>query len=185
MFIKNVSMLKNGISCSRCHVEMFSIETPFGSDYVTCPLCEHWSEHGGSSDIISDILDKREKETGIEEDLLYYCEKCNIMFRVGCTHAVNGCTDDVYHAELIKSYKVENKVLLEMLKQTFLPNELNSIIYEYLFDTFIGMPKFTSLKECEQIFQNLTLNWYCTCNKSNSQCSKGVYTHRYSCIISP
>jgi len=174
-------MPKNGIPCCKCRVEMFSIETPYGADYVTCPLCKYWNIQGDVSDIISDILEKREKETGIEEYTPYYCEKCNIMFRFGCTHAVNGCTDDIYHAELIKSYRVENQDFRrEILGKTFLPSELNNIIYKYLFDIFIGMPKFESLKECESIFPNLTLNWNCTCNKSNSQCSKG-YTHRYSC----
>lgn len=53
-----------GVKCLSCKENIHAITFPCGADYVTCPLCENF-------------LDWK------------YCPDCKIVFKTGCTHAVN------------------------------------------------------------------------------------------------
>ena len=70
------------------------VETPYGGDYLTCPLCQS----------MTDI----DTENNFGDNVYHYCEKCNILFTLCCTHIERGCTDDVYFAKLITSFTNNN-----------------------------------------------------------------------------
>lgn len=86
------------LSCPRCRTRGHFVETPFGGDQVTCPFC------GQSSDLIDEDTD-----VDCAEDTLRYCAGCRVVFDYGCTHASNGCTDDVCHAVLVDSYELDGR----------------------------------------------------------------------------
>lgn len=80
--------------------------TPSGADYTTCPLCGQNiddNDSDNSAEIVNDNNTKIDDNNNNSEYCLY-CNKYGIVFRDGCIHAMNGCTDSVYYAQLI--YKV-------------------------------------------------------------------------------
>lgn len=81
----SISLLK-GFPCDLCEKVFFTIRTEegYGVMYYTCPICN------------------RQSDSEIENDLgdYHYCETCKIIFDICCTHAVNGCTCDIYYARL-------------------------------------------------------------------------------------
>lgn len=83
---------KNGIPCSRCEQKMFAIETPDGADYNTCPLCG---------------MPESESDEDVEREY-YFCGDCGIVFDLAGTHAMNGCTDNIYYAEIVESITIDN-----------------------------------------------------------------------------
>lgn len=141
-----------GIKCHKCHMKMFACETPSGGDYTTCPICDNI---GGNIDFILD------KDTGkkiiISEDDYYldgyrdhYCDRCHTLYDLGCRHCESGCTDDIYHGMLVSSIKCGDK-------------------------QYDGMPIFESIDHCRQVLPNFVLNWYCTCQNNQYDCTKAHY----------
>ena len=125
-----------GISCDRCDDAMFISLTPSGADYTTCPIC-------GIGDSYVDY-------NYDENHDFHYCDHCNIVYKLGCTHGVNGCTDDTYYAELVNGFKIGNM-------------------------EYSGMPVFNSYKECLDLINNYELYWVCTCKGNCSDCPKSAY----------
>lgn len=74
------------VKCVRCSKLGCFSTTPFGADYNTCPVCNYMTDADFESD-------------------LCWCSNCYIVYDLGCKHANNGCTDDVYNAHLITLYK--------------------------------------------------------------------------------
>lgn len=95
-----------GVKCSRCKMNIFALETPCGADYSTCPICESpcASYVHGDHKLIGKFEDLQD-----EYDIDEYCCDCNIVFSSGCTHGVNGCTDNIYYGMLVKEYKYADK----------------------------------------------------------------------------
>lgn len=128
------------IKCFKCNTNGFYCETPQGADYNTCPLCGHHDFYQGSY-----IYNKKlhEKYFGLniddnEEDYLKYsfCEKCKIIFDVGCVHGSNGCTDNVYNGHFISKYKYNNVEYIGMPQ------------FDSIDEWFNEMPKIEILKWC-------------------------------------
>jgi hypothetical protein len=124
--MKNIICIKGLSNCSYCHMDGFFCETPSGSDYHTCPCC-------GKPDfkylVTSEArFTKRLNLTNTEQLTKYdflkkeeydddmrntfdFCDSCNIIFELGCTHSSRGCTDDIYNCHFISKWK--NKVTNE------------------------------------------------------------------------
>jgi hypothetical protein len=114
--------------------------TPRGADYHTCPICgdrtENMCEANNACTVCNDAS---------------YCNKCNIIFDVGCTHACNGCTEDCHNGHIVSSWKDIEK----------------NIIYD-------GMPVFKSFDAFltdHDKFQ--ILSWLCI--NDGKHCSRGYY----------
>ena len=133
-----IQIPKSGIPCDRCNIKMFAGSTPNGADCVSCPLCD-------------DVFYIGEDELDIDIDS-YFCKKCGILFNLGCIHALNGCTSDIYHAELVHSYQIDG------------------------IET-IGMPVFDSLEELTKLFPNMSLKFVCTCTDETRRCPEGSYDY--------
>lgn len=148
--MKNL-IVNKGQSCERCNNDMiFQVTTPVGADFHTCPLCGNWT----------DDLKEEELDLFLEELECLYCKRCNIVYYYGCSHAVNGCTDDLYYGKIVTSYTYQGNV-------------------------FNGMPQFESIEECTKLLKEsqLLLNWECMCIQNSCKgCPKAYYpTYHRNC----
>lgn len=141
--MKNL-IVNKGQKCERCNdPDVFQVTTPIGADYTTCPLCGNWTD-----DITEEedtLLEKLEEEIN---KWYYYCKRCNIIYDLGCYHAINGCTDNIYYGKVVKEYKEKEK-----------DNKI------------IGMPQFDSIQEYVTLIKQLELIWECKC-KLNGDCKR-------------
>lgn len=136
-----------GHPCDHCNVAMFSIRTPEGGALYTCALC---------GEIINSYIDL--KRAGLDPYTNYsckgeYCSSCGSIFDIADdteVHANNGCTEDVFIAQLIESFEIKS----------------NGKKYE-------GMPRFNSIKDVIMVLPMLKLNWINT--KDPGYCSNASY----------
>jgi hypothetical protein len=140
--MKTINIPKKCVECYRCNKKIYAITYPQGADYISCPLCASYIEPSCVSDSDSDI------------DLDYsYCQKCKIVFKSGCTHAVNGCTDDIYYAQFLyethDNDKIKGPIIVESEEQAIF---------------------FLKSKTCKFI-------WVCMCDGdcTKNQCEKAYY----------
>lgn len=107
--MKNGTNVSKTYKCYDCNMRGFFGYSPQGADYYTCPCC-------GGYDFLREQWNKSKEPTKYDflmEDeydndmrILYlYCSKCKIIFEHGCTHAINGCTDDVFNRHFIKKWR--------------------------------------------------------------------------------
>lgn len=141
-----IQLPDKGNMCQQCKKHIFALLTPSGGDYVTCPLCGNGCLCCGFSTLDYD------SDCEIDE---HYCNGCNILFNIGCTHSVNGCTDGIYYGKLIKSYTYQNI-------------------------TYDGMPKFKSFTHMFKILPHIKkINWQCMCYISNCKsCTHAFYPEK-------
>ena len=138
--MKNIELLPSKVECNRCYSVKYICMTPDGGDYITCPICE-------DSEIdYLDLSDKYSKKNinFTKDDLRkeYYCGSCGIIFRMGCTHAENGCTDSYYNAHMVSKWKYKN----------------NDTVYS-------GMPQFDDISEWYNHINDIKiLEWVCPNN---------------------
>ena len=159
--VKNIQHLQGVQKCRPCNMNGFFCYTPSGADYNTCPSC-------GRNDFLNfesrctDQYDFLFLDDAYEEDNRYkyqYCQLCKIMFEVGCMHAAQGCTDNVYNAHFIKQWKFD--------KEYCSKQNLDNVIYE-------GMPQFEDVDEWFNIANNIEiLEMYCP--HDGNHCLKGYY----------
>jgi hypothetical protein len=155
--VKNITNVSGMQKCHYCDLKGFFVYTPSGADYITCPCC-------GDNDFVNttndDKYDFNEFKNGepiaaAAEDLrsnMNYCEKCGIMFGVGCVHAENGCTSNVYNSHLIQSWK----------------NKLTEEVYEQ------GMPQFENVDDWFDNANNVEIiKMFCPHKADN--CKKAYY----------
>jgi hypothetical protein len=152
--MKNITSCNNLVQCYNCNKNGFFCTTPCGADYNTCPLC-HNRDFINRSYIDDESMyikyfgdiDNIELDDVFEENS--FCDSCRIIFKVGCTHACNGCTDDVYNGHLLGKWK-------------------------YKGEEYIGMPQFDSIDEWFHEIKNIEmLQWICPNN--GILCSKSSY----------
>lgn len=152
--MRNTCTLTPSEKCYFCGIKGFFSHTPNGGDYISCPAC-------GTSDFLNDnwcfanetkynFLQNDEFENDMR-NLYPYCDKCKIIYSLGCKHNIVGCTDDVYNGHFIKKWKDKT-------------TETN---YE-------GMPLFDNTDDW---FKNVTnveiLEMFCPHN--NYKCPKTIY----------
>jgi hypothetical protein len=105
--MKNIINLNYIKKCYICKLNGFYVETPFGGDYLTCPLCDNQYEN--------------------DYEIEYcFCEKCMIIYNIGCKHAENGCTDNIYNVHFIGKYKYNDEIFIGM-PQFDDKNQINDI----------------------------------------------------------
>jgi hypothetical protein len=145
--MKNLVFAPGRVTCSCCNAGGFFCTTPEGASYHTCPFC------GGTDGVTNDdddFLYDAEKNPYYELQM-HYCPSCRILFNLGCTHAVNGCTDDVYNGHVICQWKLKG----------------HSHVYT-------GMPQFADIGEMiSELHKVEILSWVCP-NKG-AHCTCGAY----------
>jgi len=116
-------------NCRRCYESGAFCNLQMGGDYITCPKCDHYF----SSD--DQILTSSDN---IYEDYVYMCPKCTLIFDNHCSHAVNGCSDDVYYAQLVTGFRLDGAY-------------------------FEGSPKFNNIQEIEVIARTCKIELILDC----------------------
>lgn len=146
-----IQQLNTTAECRNCDKKGFYCYTPRGADWQTCPFCKtgdfvYYTENTTEWDkYYSDFDDLEPPMTKFYP----FCHKCNIIYDVGCTHAVNGCTDDTYNGHVIAKWKHNDQ-------------------------TYTGMPQFESADEWLAEVNNIEiLEW--TCPNNGIHCTKGYY----------
>ena len=132
--MKNITNVPSMQQCDYCNLKGFFIITPHGADSETCPCC-------GADDYVNSVWNELRRDYAAEKHQrlqvllddectndvrseFRFCDKCNIMFLLGCTHAVAGCTDNVFNAHFIKEWQ----------------DKRTNIVYQ-------GMPQFDSVDD--------------------------------------
>jgi hypothetical protein len=161
--MKNIKYVNETQNCYSCKLKGFFCYTPSGGDFNTCPCC-------GNFDFIS-ICDN--SKTITEYDFLYedeyendmrniykYCEKCKIIFELGCEHYRGGCTDNTYNCHFIEIWK----------------DITTNVEYQ-------GMPQFENVNDWFCNVNNVeVLKMYCP-HKGN-KCASGLgYNIPYTCNL--
>jgi len=150
--MKNLIKLNTLAKCYSCNKNMFVCYTPNGADYKTCPLCTR----GDFYNLCNEEEDKKYFEKYVNDnDNIYtqynFCKFCKIIFKLGCIHAQEGCTESCYNAHLISKYKYKD-------------------------ETYDGMPQFDSVDEWYNELNNIIiLNWICINN--SLKCNKASYPY--------
>ena len=147
--MKNIITFNNNVKCSSCDLNGFFCYTPKGGDYITCPLCNN-PEYGTYTVKPEYDINKFYDD---ENDLrnILYCDSCRILFKLGCIHAENGCSQSIFNGHLIGKWQDKTT------------NE-----------TYNGMPQYDSLDEWYNEVNNIKiLGWICP-NKS-WHCNKAAY----------
>ena len=136
--MKNANKIQTICKCYKCDKPGFFSET----GDVTCPLC-------GARDI-SEMYEDEFPEPDIRGEL-FFCPTCLIMFDLGCTHAENGCTDNVFNAHVIGKWE----------------HKTTGFVYD-------GMPKFDSTQEWLDAGHNVNI-LQMVCLNSGLHCDKASY----------
>ena len=108
------------------------VTTPVGADYFTCPICYKMSDS---------LL-----ENYTEDVTFYHCEKCGIIFTIGCVKIEKGCTDSTYNALVIDEFTENGQ-------------------------TTKAMPVFDSMENAERILPTLSVKFICL-GKEKCKCKK-------------
>lgn len=162
----------NGLSeCTDCKLKGFFCVTPNGGDYSTCPSCNGadfmcYNSYEETRKILMGYANEYEHEFELELDfedddmreMFPYCNKCNIIFELGCTHAIYGCTDSIYNCHFIKKWR----------------DKTTNIAY-------VGMPKFENEMDWYNNVNNVeVLEMYCPHAGAKCKKSHDSYYNRYS-----
>lgn len=148
--MKDTIEFKNN-KCHNCEQVGFFIETPSGANYVICPMCKGDIDYMlYDKNNIDEPYHKSETLNNFLDDTLdHYCNDCGIVFGFSHQHAINGCTDDIFHSLLITKYEIiENS---------------EKVVYD-------KMPIFDSYDEILYLLKNKKikfLKYNCTCNNVN------------------
>ncbi len=113
--------MKNLVSIeSKCG---FLCSTPHGGDCKTCPCCDHTVKDNYYKD---DVFEDYE-----------FCDRCGIIFDIGCAYEVRGCTSDIYNGHFIGKWRYKDQI-------------------------YTGMPQFASLDELHSEIADIEiLEWIC------------------------
>lgn len=151
--MKNVSCVNEVQKCYKCNLSGFFCYTPHGADYYTCPCCGEYdfvNGHSRHNSLVTkveiDILEIDNDYGDVRVDY-FYCNKCHIMFKLGCTHNRIGCTDDIFNGHFIKKWK----------------HKVTNIVHE-------GMPMFDDERDWYDNANNVeVLQMYCP--HKNNKCN--------------
>ena len=90
------------------YMDWYPVETPQGGDYIICPRCLEWIEND---------YEKYEKNMSIEK-----CEKCDLIFNIGCKLSAGGCTSNTFYPVIYikstdSSFKIADSSYLKLTKE--------------------------------------------------------------------
>jgi hypothetical protein len=138
--MKNITIhdIKYNIKCYYCGIFDAFTHTPNGGDYIQCPLCENteykYKEYDHNDPSTFHDYDHDDNRN------FSYCDSCNIIYDMCCTHMISGCTDNTYNARIIYKY-VHNDI------------------------QYIGSPMFDSVNEWKNESNKIKiLEWKCLRN---------------------
>ena len=115
--MKNIiNIKKTFVKCYDCEEYGFFSITDINT---TCPFC-------GKCD--NDDYDNND-HLNID---FHFCDNCGILFKIGCTHAVNGCATNIYNAHVIN-------------------------LWTYYDTIFEGMPQFDNVTELCNKWNNIKI----------------------------
>lgn len=118
-----------------------TVSYPCGADFVQCAVCTSYIDHGRCY-LYNDT-----------SDTIYFCNKCNNIFKESHNYKEDGCTDGIYHAMTIYRYVYKDLMFTGFPTSVDLPELITS-----------GTLKIISMK--------------CTCNgKRSDECSYPESTH--------
>lgn len=110
----------------------FTCCTPDGGEYTECPIC-------GGFPYQYDL--EYDEDTTDNEDI-DLCERCLILYKVGCVYIAAGCTDSTHNGHFVGKWK------------DLSTNEV-----------YIGMPQFESIDEWKEKINKIEiLEWVCPNN---------------------
>jgi len=124
--MKHLDRVSTSVRCFDCKKSGFFISTPNGAHDVECPLCPNYVPNIDLIEIKSTInkIEGHDNSFGLIHFL--YCDKCRIVFDLGTTHLLQGCTESIYNTIFISEYIYKGK-------------------------TYVGMPQFDNTSEMSQI----------------------------------
>lgn len=77
-------------------MDYFTITTPCGADYITCPRCKKWLG---------------EEDYDEEDYEMSTCPDCKLCFQAGHVKESWGCTSDVYYPQVYVKKGTTNELL--------------------------------------------------------------------------
>ena len=101
--MKNYTIVHANTKCHYCKKTPLICSTPSGADYTTCPLCDEMEFQTRMYGTNTKFHIEYYKDDDMKS--LHYCDGCHILYEVGCTHAVLGCTDDLYNGHIICEWR--------------------------------------------------------------------------------
>lgn len=138
--MKNISSIEypdNHITkCYKnCGLKSFICETiePNNLNKITCSLCHK-----------ANTLDNKTN--------MFYCDKCTVLYSLGCIHSVNGGNDNLYNGHLISKWK---------MKATG--------------DIYYGMPSFATQEELNEKFDGIEI-MQMVCPNGGTVCANAFYS---------
>ena len=143
--MKNANEIQTICKCYKCDKPGFFSTI---DDDATCPLC-------GARDI-SERYEDQFPETDIRGEL-FFCPTCLIMFDLGCTHAENGCTGNIFNGHVIGKWEHKHE------------HKTTGFVYD-------GMPKFDSIQEWLNVGQDVINVLHMVCLNSGLHCDKAFYS---------
>ncbi len=167
--MKNTTNVDKIYYCYNCNLKGFFCYTPEGADFETCPCCGskdylnyivNIMNRGGLSSRYDFLFDDDDNSDDMR--IKYkYCDDCKIIFCLGCTHRLSGCTDSTFNCHFIKKWKNKN----------------TGIIYD-------GMPRFDDTDDWFNNVNNVEiLELYCPHN--GVKCSNEGYNFTTNCNLNP
>lgn len=140
--IETKSTPTEGVRCEYCDDMIFAGTTPMGADYLTCPVCDNMIE--------CSYLWNSESPYDVPDIDAEYCNKCKTVFKFCKSHAINGCTDDIYFSDLVEYYKYKDNNWIK------------------------GTPIFKSINDFKERYKDLKIKWLC---KHENFCPKAFYPY--------
>lgn len=131
-------------SCKHCQTLGTFCETPFDCTEITCPFCSQYAT----------TLSYQSPNLAWNT----YCTNCNLLFGIGCDHAVREPYKDIFFAAVVKRYN-------------------------YLNVWYTGMPVFESKAMAEYLVPHMVIEFVCTCHGNCTQqlCSASLQPVRKCC----
>jgi hypothetical protein len=127
--MKNIIYFDKNVTCYCCKKKDFFCYTPNGADYTTCPLCDGIDQnYNYSSNSVYDNYDLTDEDN--QCNLYSFCDRCKLVYDVGCIHATVGCTDNCYNAHFIGKYKYKDNIYIGSPQFDDIDEWYNSFRYE-------------------------------------------------------
>ena len=88
--------------CGNCDKSGYFTCYPGGGSEIECPFCNEIYSFEDNYEICDNsVRVKYNLDKELEKDL-YYCYECHNIYMSGCTHADNGCSENIDNAIIVK-----------------------------------------------------------------------------------
>jgi hypothetical protein len=99
--VQNFENIYSKEKCHKCHTAGVFTHTTSGGDAIVCPFCRKFLY-----DDMIDYEDNYDQYYSLEHHTSEYiiCDNCLIPFQMGCDHAIEGCSDNIFNAHIISQW---------------------------------------------------------------------------------